>query len=388
MRPKVLLFGLGGLGSTILELLARQEGLGPIVVASRSVEKGVARCNLVRLGAMAQGYAPAISFTGIDIRDQEAGVRLVRQVAPDLILHTATLHPWWLADLLPTGSRELLRQAGFGLWLPLHLPLTLRLMEAVHAAGYAGVTLSAPFPDVVNCVLGRLGLAPTCGVGNLAEIVPKVHHLVAGRLGLSPDEVRVWMVGHHALEGYVFGPPRTPRPPCFLRVEWAGRDVTAEVQAEDLLFSPYPLPSGPVTHFLTAGATVRLVQALFAQNEILLHAPGPHGRPGGYPVFVGNGQIRLAPIPGLTPEEAVAINERSHPFDGIERIEADGTVVFVPEAAAVLRQELGYDCPRLSPREAEERAEELRERFRCYAYSVGVDVEAARLLYRRKEGAE
>lgn len=377
MQPKILLVGLGGLGSTILELLARQEWVGPIVVASRSAEKGTARCNLVRLGALAQGYAPDLSFVPLDLNDQEAVVRLVRQLSPDLVLHTATLQPWWLADLLPDEPRARLRQAGFGVWLPLHLPLTLRLMEALQAAGYGGVALSAPFPDVVNCVLGRLGLAPTCGVGNLAEIVPKVRHLAAGRLGVAPTEVRVWMVGHHALERYVFGRPGEPRPPYFLRVERAGHDVTAEVQAEELLFSPYPLPSGPVTHFLTAGAAVRLVQALFAEEETLIHAPGPHGLPGGYPLLVGNGEVHLAPIPGLTPEEAIAINERSHPFDGIERVEPDGTVVFVPEAAAVLRRELGYDCSRLPPREAEERAKELMERFRCYARSFGVDLGAA-----------
>ncbi len=378
MRPKILLVGLGGLGSTILELLVRLEGLGPIVVASRNAERGTARCNLARLGAMAQDGVPDLSFIPLDINDREAVVRLVRRISPDLILNTATLQPWWLVDLLPEEPRERLRQAGFGVWLPLHLPLTLRLMEALQAAGYRGVTLSAPFPDVIHYILGRLGLAPTCGVGNLAEIVPKVRWLVAIRLGVAPAEVRVWMVGHHALEEHVFGRPRTPRPPYFLRVEWAGHDLTAEVQAEELLFSPYPLPSGPATHFLTAGATVRLVQALFAEEETLLHAPGPHGLPGGYPLLVGNGQVRLAPIPGLTPEEAIAINERSHPFDGIERIEADGTVVFVPEAAAVLRQELGYDCPRLPPGEAEEWAKELMERFGRYARSFGVDLGAVR----------
>lgn len=282
MRPKILLIGLGGLGSTILELLARQEWVGPIVVASRNAEKGFARCNLVRLGAMAQGYAPDLSFVPLDLGEQEAVVRLVRQLSPDLILHTATLQPWWLADLLPEEPRERLRQAGFGVWLPLHLPLTLRLMEALRAAGYRGVILSAPFPDVVNCILGRIGLAPTCGVGNLAEVVPKVRWLAAGRLGADLTEVRVWMVGHHALEGYVFGRPREPRPPCFLRVEWAGRDVTAEVQARECAtslpapasrplsrasarfgrsFSPTGRPSAPTATFApmwTANATAVL----------------------------------------------------------------------------------------------------------------------------------
>jgi len=42
--------------------------------------------------------------------------------------------------------------------------------------------------------------------------------------------------------------------------------------------------------------------------------------------------------------EAIAHQRRSHRFDSIERIEADGTVVFCPAAADVLRVELGYDC--------------------------------------------
>lgn len=54
MKPTLMLIGLGGLGSVLLELLAREEGLGRTVVGSRNVERGVARCNL------AQGYAPAI----------------------------------------------------------------------------------------------------------------------------------------------------------------------------------------------------------------------------------------------------------------------------------------------------------------------------------------
>ena len=362
----------GDLGRVVLELLAREEGLGRIVVSSRNVARGIARCNLARLGAMSQGYAPSISFIPLDLNNKKAVAETVRKQAPDIILSTATMQTWWLPDLLPPEQAVVIKSAGFGVWLPVHLTLTLKLMEALRDADYPGVTLTAPFPDVVNCVLGRLDLAPTCGVGNLDEIVPKVRLLAAERLGAPRRAVRVLLVAHHALESAVFGEPTGEIPPYFLRVEYRGQDVTEAIRADELLLAPYPLTPGPPTHFLTAGSTVRLIQALLSDSGALLHAPGPNGLPGGYPVIVSRSRVQPAPIEGLTLAEAIAINERSHRFDGIERIEADGTVVFCPEAADVLRVELGYDCDQLAPYESEERAKELIARFREYAERYGV----------------
>jgi hypothetical protein len=321
---------------------------------------------------MAQGYAPAIEFAPLDLNDQEAVAEIVQRESPDVLLNAATMQTWWLPDLLPPAQAAIVKSAGFGVWLPVHLTLTLKLMAALRDAGYRGLTLTAPFPDVVNPVLGCLGLAPTCGVGNLDEIAPKVRLLAAGRLGVSPDAVRVWLVAHHALEAAAFGQPMDEIPPYFLRVECGGQDVTAAVRADELLLTPYPLPSGPATHFLTAGSTVRLIRALLSDGDALLHAPGPNGLPGGYPVLANRDGVQPAPVEGLTLAEAIAINERSHRFDGIERIEADGAVVFCPAAADVLRRALGYDCQRLLPDEAEERAKELIARFREYAERHGV----------------
>ena len=367
MKPAVMLIGLGGLGNVILGFLVREEGLGRIVCCDLNKEQGIQRCNLARLSALAQGYTPSLSFASLDINDREAVSEIVTKEKPEIILNAASMLTWWLPDLLPSEQAALIKSAGFGVWLPVHMTLTLKLMEALHEIDYKGITLTAPFPDVVNCVLERLNLAPTCGVGNLDEIVPKVRLLAADRLGVSIEKVSVLLVAHHALEPIVFGKPAEECPPYFLRIEHEGKDVTEEVNGEELLFAPYPLPPGPAIHSLTAGSTARLVRALLSDKDVLMHAPSPKGLPGGYPIIVSNKDVCIAPIEGLTVEEAISINERSHRFDGIERIEADGTVIFCAEAAEVLKNELGYDCQRLSPRESEERAKELIARFREYA---------------------
>ncbi len=376
MKPAVMIIGLGGLGSAVLELLAREECASRIVVASRNAERGLRRCNLTRLGAIAQGYSPSIDFVPLDLNDGAAVAKTVHRFVPDIIFNSTTLMTWWLPGLLPPEEAVRLKKARFGVWLPVHLALTLKLMKALRDAKYQGVTLSAPFPDVVNCILGRLGLAPTCGIGNLDEIVPKIRHLAAQRLHAPLDDVRVVLVAHHSLEPAAFGEPMDELPPYFLRAYLGdGKDVTEAVHADELLLSPCPLPSGPAWNFLTAGTAVRMLQALSRDGEARLHAPGPHGLPGGYPVTVRRGSIECAPIEGLALADAIAINERSHRFDGIERIEPDGTAVFCPEDADVLRRTLGYECERLQPEDAEERAKELIARFREFARGKGVDLE-------------
>jgi hypothetical protein len=254
-------------------------------------------------------------------------------------------------------------------------------MRALRAADYRGLTLTAPYPDVVNCVLGRVGLAPTCGIGNLDEIEPKVRALAAGRLKADPRGLAVTLVAHHALERYVYAGAEGEPPPYFVRVECGGRDVTSEVRAGELVLAPWTLPPTPAWHGLTAASAARLVRALGSEAPVRVHAPAPGGLPGGYPVLASREGVRVAPIDGLSQDEAIRINERSHAWDGIERVEPDGGVVVCARDADVLRRVLGYDGARMSPSDAEPRARELVERFREYARRAGVDLDRARAVW-------
>jgi hypothetical protein len=375
MSRTIMVIGLGGLGSVTLELLAREPSIERIVATARDPARGRAACNTATLGAMAQGCRPVIEFEPLDVRDVPTVARVVERIRPDIIFTSVTLQSWWRPYRLPAARREPLLRAGFGVWLPVHLALTIDLMRALRGTGWRGHVLTAPFPDVVNPVLARIELAPTCGVGNLDEIVPKVRLLAAHRLGCDPDAVAVQLVAHHALWREALGHARRrdgdaggrALPPFHVRVEHAGTDVTEAVRARELLLEPFPVPAGPATHFLTAGSTVRLGRALLLEEETHLHVPGPGGLPGGYPVIVSRAGVRVAPVPGLTRDEAIAINEQSHRFDGVERIEPDGTVVFVDESADILAETLGYDCRRLPVADVPDRAEELLRKFGEFA---------------------
>jgi len=63
-------------------------------------------------------------------------------------------------------------------------------------------------------------------------------------------------------------------------------------------------------------------------------------------------------------EEAVRINEDAQGFDGVERIEEEGTVVFADYVMPIMKEMLGFDCHQFKPSEIDERAREMVSLYR------------------------
>ncbi len=368
MSATVLLIGLGDLGGVTLDLLARAKWVRRVVVASRSADSGVARVNLARVSAIASGAPGDITFVPVDLTDRDGTAEVIAQSRADVVYSTATMQSWLVPERLSPALKAPLERIGYGMWLPVHLAMTRRVMLAVRAANYRGPVVAAAFPDVVHCALGKVGLAPTTGIGNVAEVVPKVELLAAARLGVPVGHVKVWLVGHHALVNAAYGDGvPTSHPPFFVRVEHNGRDVTHMVGAQELVLRAFPMSGQAAIHTLTAATTLPVLAALSGAGDRLAHAPAPGGLPGGYPVFVRQGRVDVIDPPGCPRADAIGINERSHAWDGIDRIEDDGTVVLREESAAALRQLINYDGARMRVDDAEMQAAELIGRFRDYA---------------------
>lgn len=370
---KVMLIGLGDLGGVVLDLLAREDDITEIVVGARNLDRAGARCNLSTMSAVAGGHIPNIKLVRADLNEPEQVAEAIVRQQPDVLLSTATMLSWWAPGLLPPEPAAALKKARFAAWLPAHLAPSINFMNAVRMAQYSGATLIASFPDAVNPVLGKLGLAPTCGVGNIDEIAAKVRWLAARKLGVSLGQITVRLVAHHALEPLVFAERdlRRQASPYLLQIEHDGCDVTQAVAADELLFSPFPLTSGRITHTFTASSAVALVRALLGDREVLTHVPGPQGLPGGYPVRVSRGRVWMNTSP-FTMEEAVATNVRAQAYDGVEAILDDGTVLVEEESAAVLKSELGIDVRKITPATVDEQATELVFRFNQLAARHGV----------------
>jgi hypothetical protein len=97
------------------------------------------------------------------------------------------------------------------------------------------------------------------------------------------------------------------------------------------------------------------------------HALGPDGLPGGYPVTVDADGGQLTLPPDLDLDEAIRINEKGAWFDGIERIDDDGTIHFRDEQMRVMKDMLGYYVESMSVEESEAYYRELDAKYRAFA---------------------
>lgn len=191
----VAVFGIGDLGGYLIRLLAQRPEVSHLYALD--VDAGRLEIEVADAAALASYFGPGaqVSALVVDMRNDEALAEVLLRLKPDVVVNTATLQSWWVITQLPTELwRRLEEQARFGPWLPMHLTLALKLMRALRAVGLSTPVVNVAFPDTVNPVLGRLGLAPTCGAGNSDLLRAGVRVAASLRLGVPVEDVSVYML--------------------------------------------------------------------------------------------------------------------------------------------------------------------------------------------------
>jgi len=358
----ILLTGVGDLGGWALEFLARTPEVDRIVTVKRSPSSGPSRVSLARLGAIFQGHNKRFEHHTLDLADEDATARFLARVRPDVVLHSATVQSprrFMNADI-DDGLRAEIRAATFSLWLPWHLMPATQLVRATEMAGVQTLIVNAAFPDVVNAAIwARFGHGPIAGAGNVEVSAAAVLGYAMEATGEHADTVDVRLVGSHALMAY--GASVVPH---HFQLTVRGRDVTSGYDLAAILSSwPEPIVWGRTDCFsLFAASAVKNAVALIGSEPVKTHVSGPLGLPGGYPAKVGGGRIELDLPDGVSPEEAVTTNEAAARFDAIERIEADGAVVYTGEARAAM-ESIGYRCEAVTFDELPRRCRVLLELY-------------------------
>jgi hypothetical protein len=239
-------------------------------------------------------------------------------------------------------------------------------MQAVKQTRLEILVLNGATPDNSHTVLSKVGLAPTCGIGNLANTVPPIKQAIAEQLQKSGEQIDVLLFGHaYVVQSLRVG--TTGGAPFHLSAFLDGEDITAQLDLPSI-FSALPLTlEHEYTQLLTAASAATVFDALTTRRSTIAHAPGPNGLPGAYPVRVGNEGLEVVLPPGFSFEDALLINQEGQRFDGIEKIEPDGTVYFAEENMAILNETFGYDCRRMPLSDVEERAKELYAKYHAFA---------------------
>ncbi|WP_070106430.1 hypothetical protein [Burkholderia plantarii] len=371
---RIMLVGAGNLTANVLHLLARQARV-ELILVGRNLEATTRLANLARLTALQLGHDLRIVPDATDLLDTARTAELIGRHQPDIVFNGASLQSWRIITQLPKSAFEELDAAQFGPWLPMHLTLMHRLMAAVFASGMRPAVVNAAFPDAVNPVLSRVGLAPLVGIGNVCNVVPAIRASLAEQLGASLERVQVRLIAQHYFSHYV---PRYGQPeyaPFCLEVELDGADVTSEVPIRSILAAVgtrHRRLGGIDGQILTAASAISVLRGLLGTEASRTHAPGPLGMPGGYPVELRNLRVQLDLPRNVTMADAVSINERCQMADGIERIDIDGTVHFCDWSVAVMKRMLGYECRVMRLDDSLDHALELAAKYREFAARIAI----------------
>lgn len=367
-KKKAMLVGLGNVGMSALDFLSRTTEIDRITVCDVDPGRGSRSTKLATFKAEMEGYHPYVEFRKLDLNDVEMVSQAINDFKPDVILNSTTrLSPYFLLGS-PKGIFNEIYKAGFGPWLPVHLELTYKLMTAVRKAGVRTHVISACYPDAVNPVLGKLGMAPTVGTGNLDHNTNFVRKFVADKLKVDMSNVTVYIVGHHYTHfSYQVTGTRGDGPTYYFKILANDKDVTDEFDADMLMVESAKnwystLDSWARAMYVGTGLARNAVGILKDSGQ-LVNAPGPNGLVGGWPVRLSAKGVHIELPEDLSFEEAEKLNTCGQKCDGIERIEDNGTVVFTEKSTNIMKRILNYDHEKMKIGELEELANELTSKM-------------------------
>jgi hypothetical protein len=245
---------------------------------------------------------------------------LAEELAPDVVLNTASHQSPWEHLSSPSAWTALTRSAGLGMTLPLQAAIASRVAQALAWGAPRCTFLNASFPDAVNPLLRGLGLPIFAGIGNAGLIAATLQ----GRLGLA-DQEGLQVLAHHWHLG-------TPGEGEEARVWHDGASVPG---VTEMLREQRSTPR----HFLnpaTGHTAALLLRDLARGTSFAANLPGPSGLPGGYPVRIEDLTISLRLPDRLGRDEAVAWNQRFAAADGVT-VEETGRARFSARVEEALR---------------------------------------------------
>lgn len=361
---------MGDVGSHTFDLFVRTSGRHTFLVAGRNPDAFQARVNLSLFAALQLGYTPEVQLTSIDLQHIERTAEIIDQFRPDIIFTAATLQKWGALNNLPSPAREQLYQAQIGPWLPLQLVLPYCLMQAVKQTGQTPLVINATYPDVIHSILDKVGLAPTTGVGDLANNVPALRVAAASKLGVPVTEVEVRLVASHHAHYYLSRKGTPDGAPIYVIVQVQGENVTSRLVQDDLFHSLHHTFKRAPGNQMTAASAAAVFAGMMNGTGSLTHAPGPCGLPGCYPVSVTPAGVTVSLPDGVSLETAIAINTAGQRLDGIERIDDDGTVWFGERHMVILKHLLGYECQSMALADVREQANELLRKYTVFTQTT------------------
>lgn len=294
-------------------------------------------------------------YGGVDALDQARITDILAAESPDLVINYAIPITWDATKRLPNYAQ--ISGAGLGAFTPIQVVTPLIVGRAIADAGIDAHYMVGNLPDITVPVITGIAAAggvkqPACGAGNVGLNQVAFRRQVAQELDVDFERVGVALVSHHVHWVAPREPGYSNEAPFLARVSLDGNDISSSFDDLRALMN-----RGVVQHYETAAEfssttgilASRVARALLDDGGArhYLHAPAPNGLPGGYPLCISEGEVNLDLPDDWQPGSAVAAMEACHALDGVQSIDADGSVRFTEMAREILSEELSFTLPEL-----------------------------------------
>lgn len=291
--------------------------------ANRSVRVRIAGRNRARLewlttasNARAKIFGTPARFdcAEADLLSVDAAGELLAAARPRLIVQAASVQTSSVIAQKGNAWSALVAEGGLSATAIFQTVISRNVAKAIKATGQDAALINCSFPDVVNGVLAAMGYPILCGTGNVAIL----SSVFAGSAAV-PDGADLKVLSHYQ-NLMAYRRPASERSGDTARV-WIDNREVDDVFA---CFAGVKLTPEPAID-ISGASGVPLMLAYVAGERWRGHVPGPNGLPGGYPVALEAGELKLDLPPNLSRDAAIRWNETFERRSGLV-VEGDRAV--------------------------------------------------------------
>jgi hypothetical protein len=313
MAADIMVFGTGNFaGRLVCDIAAGATGPVEVAVAGRNAPRLAWLRTAANARAVIFGRDAHFVADSVDIAQPDALAGCIARHRPKVIVQAASAQPGSVISAQDNRWSRLVAEGGLSVTAVFQAQFSLRVLQAMDAAGHAALFVNACFPDVVNALLTARGHPVACGIGNIGIL----SNAFMAEAGLREQGV-LRTIGHYQTITPFRRPPAVRGGPM-PRV-WIGGEEIEDVASR---FAGVQLTPEPALE-ISGACGVPLLLAMAFGQEWRGHVPGPNGLVGGYPVLLRDSGVSLDLPPGVSVEEAVRWNRAFEERNGLV-VDPDG----------------------------------------------------------------
>jgi hypothetical protein len=347
---KIMIFGLGSVGSYLLDyLISSCNENVEIVVVGRDKDKLTRDVNIIKTATMIRGLCKnKISIDLCNLDDIKTIERCISYHRPNIIVNASRVFAG-----LKYGSISWSNVRAYGIWAPLSVKYIYNIMQAYDNVNSDAIVINTSYSDATNAWLKSAGISyPDFGSGNINHLIPRIKFAVAKIMNFDDFwNVDVTYATSHFHDVVISKEGHDEKCKQLLNISYHGRKLVID---DKLIFAncAIPMPVDQKRNMMNASSNFEIINAILKSKKyrdtIKLHIPGADGEIGGYPYLIAtndSGTYCSFDENYFSLDDMRKANKESIYLDGIEDVK-DGYLIYTDELIKKVQNSFGVKMPK------------------------------------------